>query len=62
MIPWGVMNDWLRLESQQRAEHYAMVRHAREEKRRRKSVPAVGTAPERRPARPLGRDDVAACA
>jgi hypothetical protein len=64
MNPWGIMNDWLRLEVDERVQRYGTTRRLEHTPAR---VAATVTAtlpptPELSTASALSRDDVTACA
>lgn len=62
MNPWGTMNDWLRLEVDERVRNYGRVRQLQRTTRRRRPWTIARPAPQITTSTPVGRDDVAACA
>jgi hypothetical protein len=61
MNPWGTMNDWLRLDAEERVRHYGLVRRTARNSRRHPE-PSVITAPEPQTVPAISRDDVTVCA
>jgi hypothetical protein len=64
MYPWGVMNDWLWLEVEERVQRYGGIRRPRRTKTRRNPEPTTVTrpVPAPRPSTRLSQPDVTTCA